>query len=219
MFAGPDTAGGIAGPEPSDNVDRTLTVSLDVNPAGGWDGTTNFGTVTWFDSVLGVIGSSTYTSDENFRAILSQRLIVPAGRSVLCHFRNSIPWCQNRVAGCWRFWACCRSASSAGDAGDGSDSRQSEPSEPRPVATRLGRVSHALSPLVWRSNVPSAPYLLRETPKTTILCDLADCFRSMWASSIRKLHFGTRVGGVDVIGFDERNPRTGSNDTKHFSLP
>ena len=68
MFAGPSTNGGIDGPNDLVGA-RTLTVSLDLTPAGGYDGETNFGTVTWSDSILGFQGSSTYTSELNFGTI------------------------------------------------------------------------------------------------------------------------------------------------------
>ena len=35
---------------------RTLTARLDLTPDGGYNGTNNFGTVTWSDSALGVVG-------------------------------------------------------------------------------------------------------------------------------------------------------------------
>jgi hypothetical protein len=46
---------------------RTLTVTLDLT---GYNGTSNFGKVTWSDSQLGVIGSYTYTVARNFGSIL-----------------------------------------------------------------------------------------------------------------------------------------------------
>lgn len=54
---------------------RTLSITLDLTPAGGYNGTTNHGTVTWADSALGVIGSGTYTSNQNFRSILLSKPI------------------------------------------------------------------------------------------------------------------------------------------------
>ncbi len=44
---------------------RTLTVTLDLTPAGG-----TYGKVTWSDSVLGVLGNYTYTGAKNFGSIL-----------------------------------------------------------------------------------------------------------------------------------------------------
>jgi hypothetical protein len=67
-FAGPVTAVSIAGPVPTGT--RTLTVSLDFTPAGGWNGTTNHGTVSFSDSVSGPFGSHTYTADNSFGSIL-----------------------------------------------------------------------------------------------------------------------------------------------------
>ena len=49
---------------------RTLTVTLDLTPAGGYNGTSNFGRVTWSDSVLGTLTNYTYTSARDFRSIL-----------------------------------------------------------------------------------------------------------------------------------------------------
>lgn len=49
---------------------RTITTTLDLTPAGGYNGTTNFGTVTWADSVLGTIGTFTYTTTRDFGSIL-----------------------------------------------------------------------------------------------------------------------------------------------------
>ena len=49
---------------------RTLSVTLDLTPTGGYNGTSNHGTVTWSDSVLGTLGSHTYTASVNFGSIL-----------------------------------------------------------------------------------------------------------------------------------------------------
>jgi lysophospholipase L1-like esterase len=49
---------------------RTVTITLDLTPGGGYNGTNNFGTVTWSDSVLGTIGSFTYTTSRDFGSIL-----------------------------------------------------------------------------------------------------------------------------------------------------
>ena len=49
---------------------RTLGVALDLTPSGGYNGTTNFGTVTWTDSALGTVGSHTFTAAVNFGSIL-----------------------------------------------------------------------------------------------------------------------------------------------------
>lgn len=70
MWAGPGaTFGSNDGPNGNSGA-RTLTVSLDLTPAGGYNGTTNFGTVSWSDSGLGDLGSVTYTSAANFGSIL-----------------------------------------------------------------------------------------------------------------------------------------------------
>ena len=68
MFGGPLTGNSVAGPEETGA--RTLTVSLDFTPVGGYNGAGNYGTVTWSDSILGDLGSYTYTSDESFGSIL-----------------------------------------------------------------------------------------------------------------------------------------------------
>jgi autotransporter-associated beta strand protein len=70
MWGGPGSAtGAVDGPEPNTGT-RQLTVELDLTPAGGYNNTNNFGKVTWFDSVLGPLGSYTYTANRNFGAIL-----------------------------------------------------------------------------------------------------------------------------------------------------
>jgi hypothetical protein len=53
---------------------RTLTVTLDLTPAGG-----TYGKVTWSDSVLGVIGSYTYTAARTFNSILITVAATSAG--------------------------------------------------------------------------------------------------------------------------------------------
>jgi hypothetical protein len=64
MFGGPGSGNAVDGPDFNTGT-RTLTVKLDLTPAGGTNGK-----VTWSDSVLGVIGSYTYTTAQNFRSIL-----------------------------------------------------------------------------------------------------------------------------------------------------
>jgi hypothetical protein len=56
MFIGVRTSGSTDGPD-GNTGPRTLTVSLDLTPAGGYDGVSNFGTVTWTDSDLGEINN------------------------------------------------------------------------------------------------------------------------------------------------------------------
>lgn len=48
---------------------RTLTVDLDLTPAGGYDGATNFGTARFYDGELGQFQQHTYTVDRTFGAI------------------------------------------------------------------------------------------------------------------------------------------------------
>lgn len=58
MFAGPNTAKGADGPGPAPAVTgaRTLSIELDFTPGSGYDGITDFGTVTYSDSILGTLG-------------------------------------------------------------------------------------------------------------------------------------------------------------------
>ncbi|MDD2598968.1 MAG: hypothetical protein PHO37_07075 [Kiritimatiellae bacterium] len=69
MWAGVGVANPVNGPS---NVHgpRTLTMMLDLTPAGGYDGVGNFGTVSWSDSILGDLGSYTYASNIEFNWIL-----------------------------------------------------------------------------------------------------------------------------------------------------
>ncbi len=57
MYAGPRTTDAVDGPDGNTGA-RTLTATIDFTPAAGYDGTTDFGTVTWSDSVLGDLGSA-----------------------------------------------------------------------------------------------------------------------------------------------------------------
>jgi hypothetical protein len=76
-IAGPGNTNQVPGPEETGA--RTLTVSLDFTPTGGWDGASNFGTVTFSDSVYGTIGSHTYTADNSFGAIFISEAGVSGG--------------------------------------------------------------------------------------------------------------------------------------------
>jgi hypothetical protein len=67
MWAGPATGGGGFNGTTSNSGARTLTVTLDLT---GHDNATDFGTVSWSDSLLGSLGSVSYTSDVNFGSIL-----------------------------------------------------------------------------------------------------------------------------------------------------
>jgi hypothetical protein len=64
MFGGLGSGNAVDGPNGNTGA-RTLTVTLDLTPAGG-----THGKVTWSDSVLGVLGSYTYTAAQNFGSIL-----------------------------------------------------------------------------------------------------------------------------------------------------
>jgi hypothetical protein len=66
MYGGAGSANNIDGPDNNTGA-RTLTVTLDLT---GYNGTTNFGKVTWSDSSLGTLGSYTYTVARNFGSIL-----------------------------------------------------------------------------------------------------------------------------------------------------
>lgn len=67
MWAGPGTTfGGVDGQNGYSGA-RILTVTLDLT---GYDGVTDFGTVSWSDSSLGSLGSISYNSDVNFGSIL-----------------------------------------------------------------------------------------------------------------------------------------------------
>jgi hypothetical protein len=69
MFGGTTLTNALDGPDGNTGF-RTLTVTLNLTPAGGYNGTSNFGTVTWSDSVLGTLGSYTYTTTRTFGSIL-----------------------------------------------------------------------------------------------------------------------------------------------------
>jgi arylsulfatase A len=56
MWIGPGTGGAQDGPD-NNTGPRTLTVSLDLTPDGGYNGVSNFGTVTWTDSGLGAVNN------------------------------------------------------------------------------------------------------------------------------------------------------------------
>ncbi len=79
MFGGVGNANEVAADDVTYSGPRTLTVSLDLTSAGGYDGTSNFGTVTFSDSVAGEFGSYTYTSDQNFQSILISSATGPGG--------------------------------------------------------------------------------------------------------------------------------------------
>jgi len=69
MFGGTSNTNSVDGPD-GNTGPRTVAITLDLTPAGGYNGTTHFGTVTWSDSALGTIGSFTYTSARDFGSIL-----------------------------------------------------------------------------------------------------------------------------------------------------
>jgi lysophospholipase L1-like esterase len=69
MFGGTTNTNAVDGPDGSTGT-RTLTVTLDLTPAGGFNNTTHFGKVTWSDALLGTLGSHTYTTNRNFGSVL-----------------------------------------------------------------------------------------------------------------------------------------------------
>ncbi len=77
MFGGLGNGGAVDGPD-GNSGNRTVTVTLDLTPAGGYNGTNNFGTVIWSDSQLGALGSYTYTSARDFGSILISEAFIGA---------------------------------------------------------------------------------------------------------------------------------------------
>lgn len=69
MFGGTSNTNPVDGPD-GNTGSRAITITLDLTPAGGYNGVSHFGTVSWSDSVLGSIGSFTYTSARDFGSIL-----------------------------------------------------------------------------------------------------------------------------------------------------
>jgi lysophospholipase L1-like esterase len=69
LFGGTSNTNAVDGPD-GNTGSRTVSILLDLTPAGGYNGTNNFGTVIWSDSVLGIIGTFTYTSNRDFGSIL-----------------------------------------------------------------------------------------------------------------------------------------------------
>lgn len=69
MFGGTSNTNSVDGPD-GNTGPRAVSIILDLTPGGGYNGINHFGTVTWSDSVLGAIGSFTYTSARDFGSIL-----------------------------------------------------------------------------------------------------------------------------------------------------
>ena len=69
LYAGPGNSNPLDGPDGNDGF-RTLSVILDLTPAGGYNGSNHFGTVTWLDDAAGVLGGFTFTSARDFGSIL-----------------------------------------------------------------------------------------------------------------------------------------------------
>lgn len=87
MFGGLGNTNGVDGPDHNTGF-RTLTVTLDLTPAGGYNGTSNFGTVTWSDSVLGVLGAYTYTASRNFGSILITQAVTTSTINALALYQT-----------------------------------------------------------------------------------------------------------------------------------
>jgi hypothetical protein len=69
MFGGNGNLNPIDGPD-SNTGSRTLVITLDLTPTGGYNGASNFGTVKWTDSVLGDLGSYTFPTARTYGSIL-----------------------------------------------------------------------------------------------------------------------------------------------------
>ena len=68
MFGGTSNTTAVDGPDGLTGP-RTVTITLDLTPAGGYNGTNNFGTITWTDSVLGTLGTFTHTTTRDYGSI------------------------------------------------------------------------------------------------------------------------------------------------------
>jgi hypothetical protein len=68
MFGGLGNQNAVDGPD-GNLGNRTVTLTLDLTPAV-YNGSTTFGKVTWSDSVLGTLGTFSYTVERNFGSIL-----------------------------------------------------------------------------------------------------------------------------------------------------
>ncbi len=68
MFGGTNNTNVVDGPDGNTGF-HTFTVTLDLTPAGGYDGVANFGTVHWSDNGA-PLGSYTYTVSRDFGSIL-----------------------------------------------------------------------------------------------------------------------------------------------------
>jgi hypothetical protein len=90
MFGGTNNTNPVDGPDFNTGI-RTLTVTLDLTPEGGYNGTTNFGTATWSDSVLGVLGSYTYTVTRNFGSILITQGTTTSAINALAFYQTGTP--------------------------------------------------------------------------------------------------------------------------------
>lgn len=107
MYAGPRTTGAVDGPDGNIGA-RTLTATIDFTPAGGYDGTTDFGTVTWSDSVLGDLGSAALPNS-SFSSILISTSTTSGTISDLTLTQVPEPSAFGLLAGCFGFaWVMLR---------------------------------------------------------------------------------------------------------------
>jgi hypothetical protein len=90
MFGGPNNTNGVDGPDANTGF-RTLTVSLNLTPAGGYNASDNFGTVSWSDSVLGNLGSFTYTSTQDFGSLLVSLTNTSGAINSLAFYQTGTP--------------------------------------------------------------------------------------------------------------------------------
>jgi hypothetical protein len=70
---------------------RTLSVTLDLTPSGGYNGTSHHGSVTWSDSALGTLGTHNFTSNVNFGSILLSEANSSAGSVSALTLRQILP--------------------------------------------------------------------------------------------------------------------------------
>ena len=75
MWAGSGTSNGVDGGTSVAST-RTLTASLDLTT---WDGSTDYGTVTWSDNIVGTLGAFDFTADTDFNYILLSSRENPSG--------------------------------------------------------------------------------------------------------------------------------------------
>lgn len=87
MFGGFANQNGVDGPDLNTGF-RTLTATLDLT---GHNGTTNFGSVSWSDSVLGPLGSYTFPSNRNFGSLIITQAVTSSAIDGLAFYRIAPP--------------------------------------------------------------------------------------------------------------------------------